>query len=71
MFTAIGGFLFIVAGSLIVHDWRKFRGSYVQISNNAVFPSKQYMDMMISAAVFTFVDAVVFILDIFVTYQYT
>lgn len=71
LFTALGAFLFIVAGSVIVNDWRKLRGSYVQVSNNAIFPSKQYMDMLISAAVFTFVDAAVFVLDVFITYQYS
>ncbi|XP_015523098.1 protein snakeskin [Neodiprion pinetum] len=70
LFPAVGAFLFVVAGSVIVHNWRKFRGNYVDVSNNATFASKQYMDMLISGAVFVFIDAAVFALDVYITHQY-
>ncbi|XP_012269024.1 uncharacterized protein LOC105693574 [Athalia rosae] len=71
LFSSVGAILFIVAGSVIVHDWRKLRGSYVQISNNAIYPSKQFMEMLISGGVFAFVDAAVFVVDVFITFQYS
>lgn len=71
LFSAVGAFLFLVAGSVIVHNWRQLRGNYVQVNNNSIYASKQYMEMLIAAAVFTFIDAAVFILDVFVVWQYS
>lgn len=63
MFSALGALLHVVAGSVIVYNWKKIMDPYF---NNEIYPSKQYMDMFISGAVFTFVDAVIFILEIFI-----
>ncbi|CAK9816976.1 hypothetical protein ANTQUA_LOCUS9187 [Anthophora quadrimaculata] len=65
IFSTVGALLHIVAGSVIVYNWRKILGPYY--SNNEFYPSKQYMDMFISGAVFTFVNAVVFTLEVFFT----
>lgn len=62
IFSSVGALLHIVAGSVIVYNWRKILGPYY---NNEFRPSKQYMDMFISGAVFTFANAVVFILEVF------
>ncbi|XP_076764918.1 uncharacterized protein LOC143431850 [Xylocopa sonorina] len=62
MFSALGALLHVVAGSVIVYDWKKILDPYF---SNELYPSKQYMDMFISGAVFTFLDAFVFILEIF------
>lgn len=64
MFASVGALMHVVAGSLMVHNWRKMNGPYYYVFNNEVHPSKQYMDMLISAAVFTFVNAVVFLAEI-------
>lgn len=63
LFSSVGGLLHIVAGSIIVYNWTKILGPYY--SNNELYPSKQYMDMFISGAVFTFVNAAVFFLEVF------
>ncbi|KAK9307417.1 hypothetical protein QLX08_002229 [Tetragonisca angustula] len=63
VFSSVGALLHIVAGSIIVYNWRKILGPYY--NNNGYYPSKQYMDMFISGAVFTFVNAVVFFLEVF------
>lgn len=63
IFSSVGALLHIVAGSVIVYNWRKILGPYY--NNNEFYPSKQYMDMFISGAVFTFANAVVFILEVF------
>ncbi|CAL7933106.1 unnamed protein product [Xylocopa violacea] len=62
MFSSVGALLHVVAGSIIVYNWKKILDPYY---NNELYPSKQYMDMFISGAVFTFINAVVFILEIF------
>ncbi|XP_017882141.1 uncharacterized protein LOC108626149 [Ceratina calcarata] len=64
LFSSLGALLHVVAGSVIVYNWRKTLGPY-GYSNNEFYPSKQYMDMLISGAVFTFANAVVFILEVF------
>ncbi|XP_078033961.1 uncharacterized protein LOC144468402 [Augochlora pura] len=69
LFTSLGALLHIVAGSVIVYNWRKIQGPYQ--SNNEFYPSKQYMDMFISGAVFTFVNAVVFVVDVILTVRYS
>ncbi|XP_053975165.1 uncharacterized protein LOC128874411 [Hylaeus volcanicus] len=69
MFASVGALLHIVAGSVIVYNWRKIVGPYY--SNNEFYPSKQYMDMFISAAVFTFVNALVFIVEVILTIRYS
>lgn len=63
IFSSVGALLHIVAGSVIVYNWRKILGPYY--NNNEFYPSKQYVDMFISGAVFTFANVVVFILEIF------
>ena len=65
LFGSVGALLHIVAGSVIVYNWRKILGPFYN-SNNELYPSKQYMDMFISGAVFTFVDALVFVIEIIV-----
>ncbi|XP_076656935.1 uncharacterized protein LOC143361436 [Halictus rubicundus] len=64
LFSSLGALLHVVAGSVIVYNWRKIQGPYY--NNNEFYPSKQYMDMFISGAVFTFVDALVFVLEVVV-----
>ncbi|XP_043251576.1 uncharacterized protein LOC122396895 [Colletes gigas] len=69
LFSSLGALLHIVAGTVIVYDWRKIVDPYY--SNNEFYPSKQYMDMFISGAVFTFVDAVVFIVEVGLIIRYS
>lgn len=63
LFSSVGALLHVVAGSVIVYNWRKIQGPYYH--NNEFYPSKQYMDMFISGAVFTFANAAVFLAEIF------
>lgn len=70
MFAAVGAFMHVVAGSLMVHNWRQMIGPYNYVYNNEIYPSKQYTDMLISAAVFTFVNAVVFVAEIIAVIRY-
>lgn len=70
MFASVGALLHVVAGSLMVHNWRNLNGRYYY-SYNEIYPSKQYMDMLISAAVFTFVNAAVFIAEIIAILRYS
>ncbi|XP_018374561.1 PREDICTED: uncharacterized protein LOC108768585 [Trachymyrmex cornetzi] len=70
MFATVGAFMHVVAGSLMVHNWRQMNGPYYYVHNNEIHPSKQYMDMLISAAVFTFVTAVAFIAEIVAIIRY-
>lgn len=70
MFATVGAFMHVVAGSLMVHNWRNINGRYYYVHNNEIHPSKQYMDMLISAAVFTFVNAAVFIAEIIAIIRY-
>ncbi|XP_076234295.1 uncharacterized protein LOC143179124 [Calliopsis andreniformis] len=65
IFASVGALLHVVAGSVIVYNWRKIMGN--SYNNNEFYPSKQYMDMLISGAVFTFLNALVFVLEIFFT----
>ena len=62
LFSSVGALLHIVAGGVIVYDWKKTMRPYY--SNNELYPSKQYMDMFISGAVFTFLNALVFIIEV-------
>ncbi|XP_032669606.1 uncharacterized protein LOC116843349 [Odontomachus brunneus] len=71
MFASVGALMHVVAGSLMVHNWRNLNGRYFYAHNNEIHPSKQYMDMLISAAVFTFVNAVVFIAEIIAILRYS
>lgn len=71
MFASVGALMHVVAGSLMVHNWRKMNGPYYYVYNNEVHPSKQYMDMLISAAVFTFVNAAVFVAEIIAIIRYS
>ncbi|KAK0085604.1 hypothetical protein PV325_004786 [Microctonus aethiopoides] len=71
MFSAVGSILHVVAASVMIHNWRTVMGSYVDFHNNATNSSKQYNDMLISSSVFTFINAVVFGIDVFVTMKYT
>jgi hypothetical protein len=71
MFASVGAFLHVVAGSLIVHNWRKMNDSYYYSHNNEQHPSKQYMDMLISAAVFTYVNAALFLAEVIAIVRYS
>lgn len=71
MFASVGAFMHVVAGSLMVHNWRQMNGPYYYVYNNEIHASKQYMDMLISAAVFTFVNAVVFIAEMIAVIRYS
>ncbi|XP_011170327.1 uncharacterized protein LOC105203248 [Solenopsis invicta] len=71
MFATVGAFMHVVAGSLIVHNWRQINGPYYYVHNNEIHPSKMYMDMLISAAVFTFVNAAVFITESIAIIRYS
>lgn len=71
LFASVGVCMHVVAGSLMVHNWRKMNGSYYYVHNNEIHPSKQYMDMLISAAVFTFVNAAIFVAEIISLIRYS
>lgn len=71
MFAAVGAFMHVVAGSLMVHNWRKMNNSYYFAHNNEIHPSKQYMDMLISAAIFTFVNAALFVAELIAVIRYS
>lgn len=70
LFSATGAILHVVAGSVIIHNWRKLHGNYAYIYNSNTYPSKQYQDMLIAGSFFTFVDALVFAVDVFFTIKY-
>lgn len=71
LFASVGAFLHVVAGSLLVHNWRKIHGPYNHMYNNEIYPSKQYMDMLISGAVFTFLEAAIFTAEVFLLMKYS
>lgn len=71
MFSALGSLMHIVAGSLMVHNWRRSMNAFIDFRNNAIHTSKQYNDMLISASVFTFLNAAVFAVEILLTIRYT
>jgi hypothetical protein len=71
IFASVGAFMHVVAGSLMIHNWRQMNGPYYYVYNNEVHPSKQYMDMLVSAAVFTFVNAIVFVAEIAAIIRYS
>lgn len=71
MFASVGAFMHVVAGSLMVHNWRKMNNSFYFAHNNVLQPSKQYMDMLVSAAVFTFVNAALFVAELVATIRYS
>ncbi|XP_043281947.1 uncharacterized protein [Venturia canescens] len=71
MFSSLGSLLHIVAGSVLVHNWRKRMNQFIDYQNNAIHMSKQYNDMLISASVFTFLNAAVFAFDIFLSMRYS
>ncbi|XP_012225074.1 uncharacterized protein [Linepithema humile] len=71
MFASVGAFMHVVAGSLMIHNWRNMNGPYYYVHNNEIHPSKQYMDMLVSAAVFTFVNAALFIAEIIAIIRYS
>ncbi|RLU20888.1 hypothetical protein DMN91_007502 [Ooceraea biroi] len=70
MFASVGAFMHVVAGSLMVHNWRKINNSYY-FPNNENYASKQYMDMLVSAAVFTFVNAALFVAELIAIIRYS
>ncbi|XP_011497762.1 PREDICTED: uncharacterized protein LOC105362110 [Ceratosolen solmsi marchali] len=70
LFSATGTILHIVAGSVVIHNWRKLHSNYAYVYNNNTYASKQYADMLIAGAFFTFVDALVFAVDVFFTIKY-
>lgn len=71
LFSSLGVILHIVAGSLIVHNWRYINRSHYQIQNNEIYPSKQYVDMLISSAVFVFLNVLAFAGEIFLILKYS
>ncbi|KAI4498591.1 hypothetical protein M0802_006297 [Mischocyttarus mexicanus] len=70
LFASLGAILHIVAGSLVVHNWRTIQRPYYAV-NNEIYPSKQYMDMLISSAVFIFVNALAFVAEVFLILKYS
>ncbi|XP_014237027.1 uncharacterized protein LOC106659155 [Trichogramma pretiosum] len=70
LFTGVGTILHLVAGSLMVHNWRKLHSNYAYVYNDNTYASKQYADMLIAGSFFTFVDALVFGVDVFYTIRY-
>lgn len=70
LFASLGAILHIVAGSLIVHNWRTIQRPYYSL-NNEIYPSKQYMDMLISSAVFVFLNALAFVAEVFLILKYS
>ena len=71
IFSTLGALFHIIAASLIVHNWRKLNGGFIQAYNNEVYASKQYLDMLISGAFFTFLEATIFVFDVFLTFRYS
>ncbi|XP_011310330.1 uncharacterized protein [Fopius arisanus] len=72
IFSSVGACLHIAAASVMIRRWKRMTNSYIDYGmNNAVHSSKQYNDMLISASVFTFVNAVVFGVDVFITMRFT
>lgn len=71
LFASLGAILHIVAGSLIVHNWRTIQKPYYHMQNNELYPSKQYMDMLISSAVFVFINALTFVVEICLIVKYS
>ncbi|KAG7210144.1 hypothetical protein KM043_011705 [Ampulex compressa] len=71
LFASAGVLFHIVAGSVLVHNWRKMQGHTYSPYNSEIYPSKQYMDMMISGAVFTFMIAVVLTVEILTIIRYS
>ncbi|XP_034934510.1 uncharacterized protein [Chelonus insularis] len=71
MFSTVGCAMHIAAASVMVHTWRKAMGSYLDFHNNAIHSSKQYNDMILSGAFFTFVNAAVLGADVFLTIKYS
>lgn len=71
LFSSVGCLFHTIAAGIIVHNWRKLIGDYVYVQNNAIYPSKMYMDMLLSGSIFTFINAAVFAADVYVTFKYT
>lgn len=70
MFTTVGCLFHIIAASLIIHNWRKMQGGLISTYNNETYGSKQYLDMLVSGGVFTFITFAAFVADAFVTIRY-
>ncbi|KAK1130091.1 hypothetical protein K0M31_019775 [Melipona bicolor] len=62
VFSSVGAQMHLVAGGIIVYNWKRIYGRFG--NNNEAYPSKQYMDMFISGAVFTFVNGIVLFLEV-------
>lgn len=71
LFSSLGTILHIVAGSLIIHNWRNISRPHYHLQNNELYPSKQYMDMLLSSAVFVFLNVLAFVGEIFFTLKYS
>ncbi|KAF7405779.1 hypothetical protein HZH68_005148 [Vespula germanica] len=71
IFSSLGAILHIVAGSLIIHNWRTIQRPYYHMQNNELYPSKQYMDMLISSAIFVLINALTFVAEIFLILKYS
>lgn len=71
MFSVVGAIMHLISASVMVHSWRKAVGSYFDVQNNNIYSSKMYNDMMISASVFTFINAAVYAAEVFVTVKYS
>ncbi|KAK2585072.1 hypothetical protein KPH14_008587 [Odynerus spinipes] len=71
LFSSLGAILHVVAGSLIVHNWRNIQRPHYNLHNDELYPSKQYMDMLISSAVFVLLNVLAFVGEIFFTLKYS
>lgn len=58
LFSLIGGVLFLVAGSVIINDWRNLWGRKTHMGY-----SKQYMDMMIASGIIGVFNAFFYFTD--------
>jgi hypothetical protein len=58
LFSLIGGVLFLVAGSVIINDWRNLWGGTKHMGY-----SKQYMDMMIASGIIGIFNAFFYLAD--------
>ncbi|XP_058797845.1 uncharacterized protein LOC131668040 [Phymastichus coffea] len=70
LFSVTGSILHVIAGILIIVNHRKLSGNYGIFYNNNQYASKQYMDMMIASCFFTFVNALLFGIDVLFTIKY-
>jgi hypothetical protein len=66
LFSLTGGVLFLVAGSVIINDWRNLWGGGIKHMGY----SKQYMDMMIASGIIGIFNAFLYLADFALTVAY-